>query len=214
MKICIILNGEVNNYKETKYIIENQGYDYIICCDGGANHTYNMDIVPQYIIGDLDSIKEEVLEYYKHKNVVFKKFPTKKDETDMELGIYLAKTLRAKRIDFIGALGGRIDHTIANINILSYIKSMNIECNILSENESIHLIRNEKIEIQGNKDEIISIIPVEGDAKKVTLRELEYPLNKYNMKYGIPLGISNVMKSKKCTIEVEDGSLLIVHQNK
>ena len=90
MKVCIILNGEIKDYKYIKNIIYKNNYDYIICSDGGANHTYKMDIVPDYIIGDLDSVEDNILKYYKSKNVQFEKFPTKKDETDTELSILLA----------------------------------------------------------------------------------------------------------------------------
>ena len=79
--------------------------------DGGANHAYSMNIVPDYIIGDLDSVNENIIEYYKVKKVKFEKFP-QKDETDTELRIELSDKLKAKEIHLIGALGGRIDHTI------------------------------------------------------------------------------------------------------
>lgn len=211
MNICIILNGEIKDYKEIKSKILNENYDYIICCDGGSNHAYNMDLKVDYIIGDLDSIKEDVISHYKSLDVKFKQFPTKKDQTDMELGIYLASTLKAKRIDFIGALGGRIDHTIANINILSYIKDLKIEARIISEKEIIYFIRNEKINIKGEIGELLSIIPINNDAKNITLEGLEYPLKDATMKYSLPLGISNVFIKNECMIQVLDGSLLIIH---
>ena len=56
MKVCIALNGIVNDYNKTKEIIEKENYDYIIGADGGCNHLNAMGIVPDYIIGDLDSI--------------------------------------------------------------------------------------------------------------------------------------------------------------
>lgn len=133
MKICIILNGEIKNYDYINSVILKGSYDYIICSDGGANHAYSMNIVPDYIIGDLDSVNENIIEYYKSKKVKFEKFPTKKDETDTELCIELSDKLKAKEIHLIGALGGRIDHTIANINLLYYIRKRGITPKIISE---------------------------------------------------------------------------------
>ena len=124
MKICIVLNGEIKDFNKTKEIIENENYDSIICADGGANHLYKMGINPDYIIGDLDSANLDIINYYKEKKVAFEKFPSKKDETDSEICIFLAEKLKATSIDFIGALGGRIDHTIANINLLYYVLSL------------------------------------------------------------------------------------------
>lgn len=210
MKVCIVLNGEINNYNKLKNHLLKENYDYIICADGGANHTYNMKIKPNFIIGDLDSVKEEVRIYYKNSDVKFEKFPAKKNETDTELCIYLAQKLNATNIDFLGALGGRIDHMIANINLLYYVKMQGIIPRIISDNEEIYIVDNEEIEIYGKKGDVISVIPINGDAKYVTLSNLEYPLENYNMKFYLPLGISNVMIENKCKIKVDEGSLLVI----
>lgn len=210
MKVCIILNGIIDDYEKIKLIIENENYDYIICADGGANHLFKMDITPNYIIGDLDSVNKDVLNHYKEKNVNFEKFPSKKNETDTELCILLAKELNSTHIDFVGALGGRIDHCLANINLLYYVREKDIYPRIISSKEEIYIAKSEGINIYGTKGDIISVIPIKEDAIGVTLKNLEYPLENYNMKFSVPLGISNVMLGKMCEISVEDGSLLII----
>ncbi len=214
MKICIILNGEIKNYDYIKNIITKNNYDYIICADGGANHSYKMGITPDYIIGDLDSISSNIRDSYKLKNVKFEKFPSKKNETDTEICVYLASRLNAKEIDFIGALGGRLDHMIANINLLYYVRNQGIYTKIISEDEDIYIAINEEISINGDVGDTISVIPLNGDAKGVTLNRLEYPLNNYDMKFSLPLGISNVMLDKRCNIKVEQGSLIIIRNKK
>jgi len=214
MKICIILNGEIKDYKYIKSIICKNNYDYIICSDGGANHTYKMNIVPDYIIGDLDSIEDNVIKYYKSKNVKFNKFPTKKDETDTELSIWLANRLNAKKIDLIGALGGRIDHTIANINLMYYIKNLDINPIIQTSEEDIFLVSNETSVIRGDKGDTLSIIPIKDDANGVTLKDLEYPLDNYKINYGSPIGMSNIMKKDECEIAVKEGNLIVIRNKK
>ena len=154
MKVCIVLNGEIKNYQKTKEIILKEKYDYIIGADGGCNHLYKMNIIPNYIIGDLDSINEELISYYKNKNVIFEKYPTHKDETDSEICIYLAKKLNATKVDFIGALGGRIDHTLANIGLMNYVKNMDINPRILTSEEEILIVKNEKITLQKKKKQV------------------------------------------------------------
>ncbi|GAA3651776.1 thiamine diphosphokinase [Asaccharospora irregularis DSM 2635] len=210
MKICIVLNGEVENYTKIRDFITKEDYDYIICADGGANHTYYMEITPDYIIGDLDSVDEKLVSYYKNTGVKFEKFPAKKDETDTELCIYLARDLKATRIDFIAALGGRIDHTITNINLLYYLKEMDIIPRIISEKEEMYIAVNEEITISGNVGDIVSVIAINGDADGVTLKNLEYPLDNYYMKYGVPIGMSNVMLSNECKVKVKKGNLIII----
>lgn len=210
MKVCILLNGKINDYSIIKQFINNQNYDYIICADGGANHAYKMNITPNYIIGDSDSINKEVIDFYKKQNILFEEFPSKKNETDSELCIFLSKSLNANKIDLFGTLGGRIDHTLANINLLYYIREQEIIPRIISEQEEIYIATNECVKIKGNVNDIISIIPIKGDAKGVTLENLEYPLNNYDMNYSTPLGISNIMLSEECKIAVKKGSLLII----
>lgn len=210
MKSCIILNGKIRDYKKIKNIIINEKYDYIICADGGANHAYGMEIMPNYIIGDLDSIDKDIIDYYKKDGVKFEQFPSKKNETDSELCIYLAKQLQTEELHLIGALGGRIDHTIANINLLYYIRSMNIIPKIISEDEEIYIAINEEIIVEGQKGNTVSVIPIKGDAKGVTLHNLEYPLNDYCMEFSVPLGISNVMLDSNCRIGVIEGNLIVI----
>lgn len=210
MKICILLNGEIKDYEYINKIILNNNYDYIIGSDGGANHAYKMNIVPDYIIGDLDSINNNIIDYYKNKNVKFEKFPTKKDETDTELCIELSKKLQAKEIHLIGALGGRIDHTIANINLLYYIRKRGIKPKIISDKEEIYIAMCEEVNVYGEVGNTISIIPIKSDAKGISLKNLEYPLDNYNMEFSSPLGISNVMIDTYCSVKVNEGTLIII----
>ena len=210
MKVCIILNGEIKEYKAIREVLSTEKYDCIICADGGANHAYIMEITPNYIIGDLDSVKGNIVKYYENLNVEFEKFPSRKNETDTELCIYLAKKLKATEIHFVGALGKRVDHMIANINLLYYVRMQSIIPKIISESEEIYIASNEEIIICGNKGDTISVIPINGNANSVTISNLEYPLENYDMKFYLPLGISNVMLENECKIKVDDGSLLII----
>ena len=210
MKVCIVLNGEIKDYDYINSILLTGNYNYIICSDGGANHAYNMNIVPDYIIGDLDSVNENIIEYYKSKNVIFERFPAKKDETDTELCIEFSNKLKVKEIHLIGALGGRIDHTIANINLLYYIRKKGIIPKIISEKEEIYIAIDEDITIDGEIGDTISILPIKNDAKCVTLKNLEYPLEESDMEFSRPLGISNVMTDINCNIKVKEGSIIII----
>ena len=210
MKVCIVLNGEVKDYQKTKEIILKENYDYIIGADGGCNHLYKMDITPDYIIGDLDSINKELISYYKNKNVIFKKYPSRKDETDSEICIYLAKKLIETQVDFIATLGGRIDHTLANIGLMNYVKEMDISPRILTSEEEILIVKNEEIILKGNKGDTVSFISILGESKGVTLKNMEYPLNRATVGYLSSLGISNVMTEDECSVKIEDGCALII----
>ncbi|WP_455542334.1 thiamine diphosphokinase [Intestinibacter sp.] len=210
MKACIVLNGVVNDYDKTKDIIKRENYNYIIGADGGCNHLYRMEIVPDYVIGDLDSIDKDLIEYYESKNVIFKKFPTHKDQTDSEICVHLAKTLNATEIDFIGALGGRIDHALSNIGFMYSVYEMGIKPRILTSEEEVFIVHNDTKKVKGNKGDTISILAIKGDVSGVTLKNLEYPLDNAKVTYLSPLGISNVMLEDECEISVKEGYLLVI----
>lgn len=210
MKVCIVLNGEIKDYIKTKEIILKENYDYIIGADGGCNHLFKMNITPNYIVGDLDSIKKEVIEYYENKNVTFKRYPSHKDETDSEICIYLAKELGSDEIDLFATLGGRIDHTLANIGLMKYIKENNISPRMLTSEEEILIVKNETINLKGKKGNTISFISINGESKGVTLKKLAYPLDNAIVNYLSPLGISNVMLEDECIISIKDGCALII----
>lgn len=207
MKFLIIANGSMDDYDFYKNIIDD--YDFIICADGASNHAYNMNINPSIIIGDLDSIDDEVKKYFMDKNIEFNKFPSKKDKTDTEICIDYAIEQGSKEIDFIGVLGSRMDHSLANINLLYSLLKKGIKARIINENNEIH-ITDGKIQVTGKKGDIISVIPIYSDALGLTLKGLEYPLEDYDLKFGISMGISNVLVDEKCEISVKSGCVLVI----
>ena len=84
MKAVVFANADINDYGFCEKYIKDA---VIICCDGGMRHTMKLGITPDYIVGDFDSVSDEVLEYYRKQDIELKQVPCKKDETDMELGI-------------------------------------------------------------------------------------------------------------------------------
>ena len=185
-------------------------YELIIAVDGGANHLYRLGIMPNYILGDLDSIEDDIREYYEASDVVFKKFPTKKDETDAELAVWLVEEVGLLGIDIYAALGGRIDHELANIQLLYYILDRGMYPRIISEHEEIYILKNDEMTLKGNIGDIVSILPIRGDARGITLVNMEYSVEELDLKYSVTRGISNVMVAQDAYINVRDGCLLVI----
>ncbi|KGF15456.1 thiamine pyrophosphokinase [Peptostreptococcus sp. MV1] len=211
---CLVLNGQLDDYDYIRDVVNYNKYELIIAVDGGANHLYKMGIMPNYILGDLDSIDEEIRKYYESSEVVFKKFPTKKDETDAELAVWLVEEEGLLGIDIYGALGGRIDHELANIQLLYYILERGMYPRIISENEEIYILKNDEMNLKGNIGDIVSIIPIMGDARGITLANMEYSVEELDLKYSITRGISNVMEAEEAFINVRDGCMLVVRNIK
>lgn len=203
-KAIIFLSGEINleadYYKNIKYI----EYD-IYCADGGANYTYNLDLIPKLILGDLDSIKEEVISHYKNLGIKFEKFPASKNFTDGEL-ILEKITNKYKEVLVLGGLGGRTDHFLTNLNLLEKYKNIKYE----DENEVIFWVKKE-VEINNQEGKTISFIPLT-PITELTLEGFVYPLNKINISRSSSLCMSNVIKEKNVRIKYTNGSIIGIIQ--
>ena len=121
MKVIIFGGAPIREYGFCGEYLKDA--DAIICCDAGMAHAKALGIDPDYIVGDFDSAASDVLEHYKAKNIPIRQFPARKDETDMELGIFLALELGATDVVLFGGIGDRFDHTLANAHyLLSLLK--------------------------------------------------------------------------------------------
>ncbi|RKD27830.1 thiamine diphosphokinase [Caminicella sporogenes DSM 14501] len=207
MNCLIVSNGFIEDYNFYKDILKNM--DFIICVDGGARHLINFGIKPNVIIGDLDSILSKDREFFMSQDVEFVKFPADKDATDTELATELALEKNPETITYIGVLGSRMDHTLANINLLKKSLDRKVKAKIVNEKNEIYLIDSE-MEIEGNKNEFISIIPVTDEVIGVTLQGLKYPLSNVRIKFGSTWGISNEFIAKKAKIQIKKGMLLVI----
>ncbi|MDI3476991.1 MAG: thiamine pyrophosphokinae [Thermoanaerobacterium sp.] len=207
MKTCIISNGEFNDSDYIRELINN--CDYVICADGGANIAYKLGIVPNLIIGDLDSADKQIIDYYKKDGVQVDKYPTEKDETDTQLATLKAIELGTDEIIYIASTGSRFDHSIANLSLLLYLLKRNIKGIIASEKNEIHLV-DRSLELEGKIGDIVSLIPYSTDVKGIYTDGLYYSLSGQDMSLDMPYGISNVFINNKIKIKIDSGLLLVI----
>lgn len=200
MRAVIIGNGNIKSYDFIKSRISNS--DLIICADGGYNHARNMDIMPDVLIGDLDSASG----YDDVKNRL--EYPVRKDFTDGELAVMYANEHGCDEIVLAGMTGNRLDHTIADIMLLAHCK----KGVLIDDNNEIYLLR-DKLIIEGYRGQTLSIVPITGDAEGVSTSGLEYPLNAETLHFASTRGISNVMTAEKCEITIERGLALVIKVN-
>ena len=117
-KIVIISGGELEE-EFVLSILEKEENQYVIGVDKGMEFLYSHQILPNYIVGDFDSVKKEIGDYYRNEtDVPIREFNPVKDASDTEIAIRLAMTLGAGEILILGATGGRIDHLWANVQSL------------------------------------------------------------------------------------------------
>jgi thiamine pyrophosphokinase len=181
----------------------------IICADGGLRHLTGTSIVPDLIIGDMDSADETALDDFMQRGSRIERHPAHKDETDTELALARALEMKPDHVFIFGALGGRIDHTMANISLLVRAAECGVDAVIRDEACELFIVKDRR-EIRGAPGDTVSLLPLAGEVSGVTLKGFEYPLADAVMRIGVPCGISNRLSGATGTITVKSGHLLVV----
>lgn len=183
--------------------------DLIIAADGGYDHLKGVDIVPNIVIGDMDSLNDKRGADSENSDIEICRLPVEKDDTDMLAAIRMGLEKGYKDFLIFGALGGRFDHTFANLQCLLFLLNRNARGKLYGNNETIEMIRNEKITFPKEMEGSISVFAFEGDAEGVTEKGLKYGLENAVLKSEFPIGVSNEFVGTSSSIEVTDGTLLI-----
>lgn len=205
--IAIILsNGEVVEHEYIKSMLSEA--DILICADGGARHAYSMGLTPNVLIGDIDSVSKELLNYFDDKNVEIITYPCEKDETDTQLAVEYAVNNGVKEIVLVGCTGGRFDHTFANISLLIWLMKRGIRGTIIDSNNEIYVI-DRYIKLSGNKGDKVSLLSITPKVTGVFTKGLKYVLEDGELCYDKPIGISNEMTSSQAEVVIRDGMLLV-----
>jgi thiamine pyrophosphokinase len=182
----------------------------IICADSGANFLYKFRILPNYIIGDLDSISKKALLYFKKYKVLFETYPQDKNQTDAELAVKKAKELNATEVVLLGCLGGkRIDHQFGALGLLTFCKTLGLESCLKDPTNTITLI-DKSTNISATKGARFSLLAYCDVVKKLSIRGSKFELTNYNLQLGDTRTISNEFLDNDVTITFESGRLLLV----
>lgn len=197
MKALIVGSG---NFSENALkLIDDK--TYIICADGGYDHAVSHGIVPDILLGDLDSLKGKT-------GVETIVYPTEKNETDSELALLYAINKGYKDIVMTGVTGTRLDHTLGNIFLLKTASDMGAKAVIADDNNEIYYVR-DNIRLYGEKGEFFSVIPICQNIL-VSISGAKYPLTKARLELGTTRGISNEFLGKECVVTIHEGSALFI----
>ncbi|NLV35315.1 MAG: thiamine diphosphokinase [Clostridiaceae bacterium] len=203
----IFCGAPIKDYKFIdEYLAEAQ---LIISADSGARHCRRMDITPDFLIGDFDSINDADYLSLVEAGVQVKQYPAKKDMTDSEIAVQVALEKGCDRIVLLGAIGSRLDHTAANLSLLKKLADLRVEGIIVDENNEARIIRS-NIELRSRKDTFVTLLPFAGDAVGVTTGGLQYPLKDAVLEVGSSWGVSNQFAQDIAHVEVKEGYLLVI----
>ena len=207
MRAVIFVNGQFRSPEIARQFISPD--DYLIAADGGACHALALGLIPHVVIGDLDSLPEETERRLKDSSAQFLRFEAYKDETDLELALRHALEKGANTIVLFAALGGRLDQSLGNIMLLTLPALKNIQVSIIDGNQRACVFR-EKVMITGSPGDVVSILPLAGDARGVKNEGFEWPLEHETLPLGTSRGISNVMLGERASIRLQRGLLFCV----
>lgn len=206
----LIITGGITDKNFIKKHLATNKYDIIIAVDKGLEVLDNLKVEPNYIIGDFDSINKEILNQYENMKDKIIKLNPEKDLTDTHSSINLAIELKSTNIVVLGAIGTRIDHTIANIHILKIAIEKNINIKIIDEKNEITLINENTVLKKDENYQYVSLIPLTTKVEKVTLKGLKYPLNEQTLYIGDSLGVSNEQINQEAEISLQEGILILI----
>lgn len=200
--VCYIVGACKDSYDDM--CILKKENDLVIAADGGYDALLKMNITPDLVLGDFDS----VLEFPEHKNVI--KYPVEKDDTDTFLAYEAGKKLGYEYFVIYGGIGGRIDHTIANIQALSNIAEHSGRAFLLGNGAVMTVIHNSYIEFTEDYKGKISVFSVGKASENVKIEGLKYTAQNILLNSNVPLGVSNEFVGERAKISVDDGNLLII----
>jgi len=185
--------------------------DRTIAADGGFDRAAAAGIDVDEVVGDLDSIGPEGKDRLVGSDITVHIYPRAKDATDLELAIDLALARRPGRIVVYGGLGGRLDHTLANVFLLLKGIPVGVPIELASGAETARLVV-DRIELNGARiGEAVSLIPI-SERALVRTEGLRYPLEDEPLIRSSSRGISNEVASLPASVEVKEGILLLIHK--
>jgi thiamine pyrophosphokinase len=209
MKVLILANGELYKPGVLRSRVCASVFDLVFATDGGARYASTLNVTLDAIIGDMDSLSD--LEQQDTNNAEIISHPVEKNETDLELAIIYAEKQGADQIVIVGAMGRRMDMTIANILLITRASLRSCRIEVWHAEQTGWIIKPPSGNISGHPGDTISLIPIAGCASAITTNGLKYPLKNEELSYKSARGISNLMDKPTVHITLSEGLLLAIH---
>lgn len=179
--------------------------DFVIACDRGYVYCERLGLRPDLIISDFDSYSGPV-----DSEIPLNRFVSEKDDTDTMLAVRYAVEHGFHELLLCCALGGRLDHLIANLQSLVYAQKHGLPAVLLSEDTEIRTLADGALRIPRREDRSLSVFALDGPCRGVCITGAKYPLANAELLPSFPLGVSNTWAGEEAVISVKEGILLIV----
>lgn len=208
MRAVIFVNGVIPDPAVVRRWVR-EGDD-LIAADGGAHHAVAMGLRPRVIVGDLDSVDPTLAAELAAQGTELEKFPVAKNKTDLELAIERAIQDGAKEIILLGALGGRLDQSIANVLLMAQ-QDWPATIHLVDANEIATVIHaGESMTLEAASGSTVSLLPLSAEVTGITYTGMLYPLDNATIPLGSTRGVSNEVISHPATVYIRSGIALVI----
>lgn len=207
-KICII----IGSVPITENPFENADMQscFVICADGGYDNAVKFGVIPNLLIGDFDSVQNNLPE-----DVETIRLKVEKDDTDTLAAVREGMRRGYREFELFGVLGGeRFDHSFANLCVLQYLASQGCKAVIFDGLNRAFLLQGGRLTLSGMKGATLSVFPFGCASCEVTYSGLQYPLKHATLHCEIPLGVSNRIDKETAQVTIHSGSALILLQRR
>ena len=185
--------------------------DFVICADRGIEVLYKNGLTPNMLVGDFDSINQEVLSYYKEKGSDIVIYPPEKNYTDSEIAFEKAMNKSGTdTICFLGCTGTRMDHVIGNMGLLNKALDKGIKAYIRDNNNYIFLI-DKSTKLKNIFGKYISFQGFREDVSDFNIEGAKYGLTSHNLLFGDPLTVSNEFVDEYMKVSFPKGKVMVIY---
>ncbi|HAX71900.1 MAG TPA: thiamine diphosphokinase [Firmicutes bacterium] len=210
MIVNIVCGGPIKKLDLTYFEAANV---YNIGVDRGSIQLLQQGITPHACIGDFDSITKDELEYVMAHCKDVRVLKPEKDETDTEVAIEYAVSLNCDEIRLFGTLGGRFDHTMANLKLLARFASSLVKLTLYDEQNTVTILNPGHYVFDRLPYVYLSFFAYEQDVTGLTFKNLKYPLQNYHLKQDDIRCVSNEMLDEVFEIKFDSGQLLMINSH-
>lgn len=206
----VIANGDLAEPEDIRKRLAGLAPRWIIAADGGSRHARTLGLHVDVLIGDLDSVDPAQVAYLRADGAQVVTHPPDKDATDLELALLQARQLGAMDIVILGAVGSRLDMTLASVMLLLHPDLRPAQVALWHGRDTAFVLRPPGGELPAQAGDGVSLIPLDGDAAAVRSAGLAFPLDGETLRRAAARGVSNVVADAPARVSLERGALLVV----
>jgi thiamine pyrophosphokinase len=210
-RALVFANGNLHDGPAVQRALQQGAGALIVAADGGARLALACGLTPHLVIGDMDSLSEGELADLRARGAAIERVAAEKNETDLELALLAAAGRGAGWVRVLGAAGGRLDQTLANILLLTLDALAGRDVRLAAGQQTLWLIGPGDHALDGAPGDTISLIPLGGDARGVRTAGLRYPLRGETLRSGPARGVSNAIAVAGARVALDEGTLVVVH---